>query len=76
LSNGGKQDIFLLHRLAAEAWIQNPEGKKTVNHFDGDKGNNCILNLSWMDQEENVKKYHIFNELDKKYTGYITKDPQ
>ncbi|MDQ0975862.1 hypothetical protein QFZ31_005740 [Neobacillus niacini] len=76
LSKDGKQKRFLLHRLVAMAWIQNPENRESVDHFDGDKTNNCILNLSWMNNEDNLKKYHTFKKWEKKYTGYKTKDPQ
>ena len=37
-----------IHRMVAEAFIPNPDGKKHVNHIDGNKRNNCADNLEWV----------------------------
>lgn len=48
----GTSKNFLVHRLVADAFLPNEQGKETVNHIDGDKRNNCISNLEWATRGE------------------------
>ena len=50
----GKNKIFLLHRLVAEAFIPNPQNKPQVGHLDCDRTNNKIENLYWCTAQENM----------------------
>lgn len=59
LSKSGITTRFSLHRLIAKYFIPNPENKPNINHIDGDKGNNCISNLEWCTQSENIR--HAFD---------------
>lgn len=43
----------LIHRLVAEAFIDNPEKLKEVNHIDENKINNSLSNLEWCDSSFN-----------------------
>lgn len=44
---------YRLHRIIANAFIDNPDNKEQVNHMDGNKINNCISNLEWVTNQEN-----------------------
>lgn len=53
LSRGKIRTVAMLHRLVAEAFIENPNALPEVNHKDEDKTNNAVDNLEWCD--------HIYN---------------
>jgi hypothetical protein len=53
LSKDGVIEYKYIHRLVAETFHENPEGKAYVNHKDGNKKNNHELNLEWATPTEN-----------------------
>lgn len=55
LVRGSEKKNKKIHRLVAEAFLQNTEGKKCINHIDGDKNNNCVDNLEWVTHKENME---------------------
>lgn len=56
-----KQKMYYIHRLVAETFIPNEHDLKQVNHKDGIKNNNSILNLEWCSCSENQK--HAYKKL-------------
>lgn len=45
----------MVHRLVAEAFIPNPEGKPEINHKDSNPSNNQASNLEWATHQENLR---------------------
>jgi hypothetical protein len=49
-----KRKAFKIHRLVANAFIQNPENKPNINHINFITNDNSIFNLEWCTQKENA----------------------
>jgi len=60
LHKNGVRKSQKVHRLVANAFIPNPENKRTVNHIDGIKANNFVSNLEWATQSENSQHGYDF----------------
>jgi hypothetical protein len=54
LSNKGNSVSKFVHRMVAETFIDNPNKFKQVIHIDGNKENNNVENLKWVN---NASKY-------------------
>lgn len=69
----GKKKWFLVHRLVADAFIENDDiGKNEINHINEDKTDNRATNLEWCDRHYNVaynglqqRRYHPKHKRDK-----------
>lgn len=56
LSKNGKSKWLSVHRLVAEAFVDNPNSEFTiVNHIDNDPSNNSASNLEWTTYKGNMQ---------------------
>ena len=56
LFNTDGRKALLVHRIVAQAFLENPGNLATVDHINGDKTNNNVENLQWMTQADNTRK--------------------
>lgn len=54
LSTKGVVEDWLVHRLVATYFIDNPDRLEMINHKDGNKLNNRVENLEWCSSKQNV----------------------
>lgn len=69
LYDGDKQKTYLIHRLIAIHFIDNPEGLLQVNHINGDRRDNRLENLEWCSIRENLCHRSKRKSKSSKYTG-------
>lgn len=50
----GKAKHYYVHRLVAATFLENPENFNEINHKDGNKQNNNVLNLEWCSRRDNL----------------------
>lgn len=55
LNKDKEHKTMKVHRLVAEAFIENPKGLQIVNHKDFNRTNNEISNLEWCDCQYNAQ---------------------
>ena len=53
----GRNQRYFVHRLVAEAFCENPGGKKLVNHINRNKHDCRAINLEWVTHSENTQHW-------------------
>jgi hypothetical protein len=86
LSKNNKAKTVKVHRLVANAFINNPEEKPYVDHIDNNRINNDVVNLRYCTPQENIRNSKLndkntsgykgvsLNKLTNKWESYITVD--
>lgn len=67
VNTGHGRKNMLVHRLVAETFIDNPDGKLQVDHINRDKTDNSVENLRWATRSENQRNT---DKSDRSYAKY------
>lgn len=66
-----KRKRFYIHRLVATMFLEKELNKDIINHKDYNKQNNCVDNLEWCTQKENIN--HSIKNMEKPHNTKISK---
>lgn len=64
-----KQRKYSIHRLVAEAFIDNPNNYPEINHIDEDKTNNRVDNLEWCLHKYNMNYGDVKTKISQSNSG-------
>lgn len=64
-----KQHLKTVHRLVAQAFVDNPDNLAVVNHKDENKLNNAATNLEWCTQSYNMTYNQVNQRISNKLKG-------
>lgn len=74
LYKDGKTYPKKVHRLVADAFIENPDNKPCIDHINGLRDDNRVENLRWVTYKENANNPITYNKcLKNTYTKEVTK---
>lgn len=80
LTSGSDGKNCLIHRLVAQAFLNNNDNKPEVHHKDENKQNNKVDNLEWVTHKENTDYsnwcYTKMQEINKKSVYCITSEEE
>lgn len=65
----GKNRNIVVHRIVAQTWLPNPDNKPCVDHINGDKSDNRVLNLRWATYGENCQNTRVRRDNSSGYKG-------
>ena len=71
LCSGTARSKRRIHRIVAETFIPNPEGKPCVRHLNGDASDNSVSNLAWGTYAENEQDKHGHGTWESRRTGKL-----
>ena len=73
LCKNGERKNYLIHRLVAEHFLDNPNNLPEVNHKDEDKSNNFVNNLEWCKHKYNMnyKQLQKRQQISKEYNKLL-----
>ena len=72
LYKNSQRKTHTIHRLVAETFCANPEGKKQVDHIDNHPENNHYSNLRWTTSSENLRNRQLTSRNTSGYRGIWT----
>ena len=72
----GKQKNYFVHRLVAQAFIENPNNYSCINHKDENKQNNVVSNIEWCTYKYNCNYGTRNSRAGKSISKAMTNNPK